>query len=165
MVYYVVVKRAALQSGERTFSKDNIITAYDVGHENIERYLKKGYIKPLKEKSSDDEAKDYDTLTDDGTEAEDGAATDADTSQDKREELPFYMTPAQGEYLAPNQLDRLSKTQLVEYAGRIGCAGFKQNISVKELRDILKDFINEILEDAEMEDEGEDDGMETDTEQ
>ena len=130
MKHYVITKKVTLQAGEKEFRKDQTITATDVGQANIDRYLKKGYIKLL---------------------GDDFAKQPAGMSGGGNDNLPFYMTAE--DFLTPEQVDKLTKPQLVEYAGRIGYTGYKPNISAANLKVQINQFIEEATEDDDLEDD------------
>ena len=48
---YLIVEKIMLQGDECDYFKDDVVTADDVGKDNIERYLRLGYIKPLEQPS------------------------------------------------------------------------------------------------------------------
>ncbi|MCL2201568.1 MAG: major capsid protein [Oscillospiraceae bacterium] len=56
-------------------------------------------------------------------------------------DTPWYL--ASEEYLTKEELLQLSKLQLLEYAGHIGCADCDAKLSVKKLVKLIDDFINE----------------------
>ena len=49
MTQYLVIKSVQLLVGRKTYRKDMIMTAEDVGEDKIKRYLAGGYIKPIGE--------------------------------------------------------------------------------------------------------------------
>jgi hypothetical protein len=127
---YLVIKKVSLLVGKKTYRKDAIITADDVGQSKIERYLKSGYIKPIGE---------------------------VPEVSDKKDERPFYLTT--DEFLTPEQVDDLERPQLIEYANHIGVPEFRTNIPTKALKKLVNEFIEEAskVEDDPPEDDPKDD--------
>ena len=121
MKQYLVIKSVSLLAGKKTYRKDAIISANDVGEEKIARYLKGGYIRPV------------------GAEIDDIEDADDDPSGDP----PFYLIT--DEFLSVEELDGLKRKDLLAYAAHIGATGFKPSISEAKLRA----FINEFIEKAE----------------
>ena len=138
MKAYLITKNVNLLAGDKKFQKDRIITADDVGQKNIERYLKKGYIKDISVEKAH-------TLSG-------GSA------------LPSPV--ADGAFFTPEQINAFTRPQLIEYARHIGVIGFRHNTSAADLRKLINSFIegtldadkDELEEDEEEEDEEEDDG-------
>ena len=60
---YLVVKNVNLQVGRKTYRKDAIITAEMVGQDKINRYLARGYIKPIGGAVVEDSDNDTNYLT------------------------------------------------------------------------------------------------------
>ena len=114
---------------DKAWQKDKVITASDVGEDNIAVLLKKKYIKSTVETSTDSQV---------------GFNNDGNGEGNK-------------DYLSLDELRKLKKTQLVKYAEEIGAVGFERNISVPDLADFINNFIEKELENDNG--NGEDDGF------
>lgn len=145
MKHYVITEKVTLQAGAKEYRKGQTITATDVGQANIDRYLKKGYIKLLGDDLATQPGGGNDNPPGDNL-AKQPAGSDGGNG-----DPPFYMTAE--DFLTPEQVDKLTKPQLIEYAGRIGYSGYKPNISAADLKIQINQFIEEATEDDDLEDD------------
>jgi len=129
MTQYLVIKKVNLQVGKAVFRKDAIITAEQVTQRNIERYLKRGYIKPIGEGEPD--------ATEPTSEGGEGTPTK-------------FPTPP--EYLTEEEVIALERTDLLTYAKIVGVKGFRSNIPTVQLAALVNKFIDEVLADEDDED-------------
>jgi len=135
MQKYLVAKRVKLLVGRKTYQKDMIISAEDVGQDKIDRYLSQKYIKPI---GNIDETELADE--DNGDEALDGF-----------------------DLLSSEEVAALKRPELLKYAKLIGLEDFARNIKNAALVDLINEFVEENYEEAEAdEEEDEDEGGEDD---
>ena len=131
---YLVIRRVNLHVDTKVFRKDAIITIEDVGQDNIDRYLRRGYIKLVGE-----EYEKY--LSNNEKEIDEN-------------NIPFYLP--EEDFLTPEKVNALERPQLLEYAKYIGVTGFARNITTTNLQNLVNDFIRKAIVDNEDEDEKED---------
>jgi len=53
MIQYLAIKKVTLRANGKEFRKDAVITADDVGQDNIKRYIARGYVKPIGTRDQD----------------------------------------------------------------------------------------------------------------
>ena len=135
MTQYLVIKSVQLLVGRKTYRKDMIMTAEDVGEDKIKRYLAGGYIKPIG-----------------------GVADDAGTVQDDEEQDGISL-------LTPEEVDKLRKPELLAYAEEIGMENINPKDTAPQLKDAINAFIEDMMEAEAEDNDDEDNGENNDDEQ
>lgn len=135
---YMVIKNVSISSPmcKKKYKKDDIFTHEEFSVNDIKRLLSLKYIKCLNEfKHLNEEYVDLNTLDSScDNEGKETATVQANSN-------PFNLE--YDKYLTPKQVEELDKAQLLEYCEHIGITGFKQNITQKNLRELINKFIEE----------------------
>ena len=122
MDYYIVHKRINLPVGKRICKKDDIISSDELKEGQLKRFLDKDYVKP------------YGIFKAHDTDPLDNISTLSKPSPDAKR------------YFTPEQISKLTKTQLMEYGRSIGVAGIGNNMNNADLRAAINVFISEMIE-------------------
>ena len=115
MKQYLVVKSVQLLVGHKTYRKDMVMTAEDVGEDKIKRYLEGGYIKLI------------------GT----NVMPDPDDAGEDEDDENI-------EFLAPEKVAKLTREGLRIYARKIGVS-FANSISDASLASRVNEFISDAM--------------------
>jgi len=169
MKQYLVIKSAQLIVGRKTFRKDMVITAEDVGADRIKRYLTGGYIKPIGENVAPEPEDDEDEIL----------LTPEDVSALPRKELRAYArklgltfanniadvtlasrinehiaeisdTDSEDDdegFMLPEDVAKLPRQELSAYAKEIGIS-FAESIADTDLVTLVNEFIAKVLQEG-----------------
>jgi hypothetical protein len=152
---YIVVENVNIYIGkEKQIKQYDTLYSSDLSEEEILKFIKKGYIKKIEDKSSQhkedniEEEEDNTEDEEDNTEdEEDNTEDEEDNTEDEEDNTEDEEDNTESEednterYLYEHEIELLNKKELLEYGEKIGILDLDKNSKVSDLKDLIINFI------------------------